>query len=181
MFLHRPSLEELPTIAAAWEKVLAVTPHHFRQQTLEQIKNDPASYLLSIDGELDGRTVILEDGSEVPKLPMIHRYMWINGEPVGWISFRWQEGTVDLPPHVLGHIGYETFPWHQRKGYATKALAEILDFPRRKNFPYVELTTNLDNIPSQKVILHNGGLLVEEFEKPASSGGGRALRYQINL
>ena len=83
MFLHRPSLEELPTIAAAWEKVLAVTPHHFRQQTLEQIKNDPASYLLSIDGELDGKKVVLEDGSEVPKLPMITRYLWTDGQQIG--------------------------------------------------------------------------------------------------
>ena len=181
MELHRPSLAELPAIASAWEKVLAEKPNHFRQQVLDQIKNDPESYLKSIDGGLDGSLILLEDGSEVSKLPMITRYMWVDGQPAGAISYRWQPGTTELPPHVLGHIGYETFPWFQRQGYATSALAQILQYPREQGMPFVEIVTNVDNYASQKVVANNGGVLKEEFEKPASSGGGKALRYLIAL
>ena len=181
MKLHRPTLKELDLVAGAWEKVLAVKPNIFRQQTLEHIRSNPESYLESIDGALDGSFLTLEDGSKVPKLPMITRYMWVDGEPAGVISYRWQPGTTQLPQHVLGHIGYETFPWHQRKGYATLALAQMLEFPRAQKMPQIEITTNSDNYASQKVIIANGGILVEDFEKPASSGGGRALRYLIAL
>lgn len=44
-----------------------------------------------------------------------------------------------------------------------------------------ELTTSPKNMGSQKVILANGGMLIEEFEKLPSLGGGRELRYRITL
>jgi predicted acetyltransferase len=47
--------------------------------------------------------------------------------------------------------------------------------------PYIELTTDEDNLPSQKVVLANGGRLVERFFKPAAYGGGQSLRYRIDL
>ena len=181
MFLHKPTLAELDLVAHAWEKILAEKPNTFRQQTLDDIRARPEFYLESIDGALDGSMLTLEDGSKVPKLPMITRYMWVDGAPAGAISYRWQPGTSELPIHVLGHIGYETFPWHQRQGYATSALAAMLEFPRQQGMPHIEITTNFDNFASQKVITSNGGALVEEFEKPASSGGGKALRYLIYL
>jgi len=181
MKLYRPSLDQLPAIARAWEKVLATSPHPFRQQQLDQIVSDPEGYLRSLDGEVDGVLLRLEDGSEVAKLPMITRYMWVNDEPAGSISYRWQEGGTKLPPHVLGHIGYETFPWHQRKGYATAALREMLEFPRQAGMPFVEIVTNLSNGASQKVVINNGGVFIEEFEKPSTSGGGRAYLFRINL
>jgi predicted acetyltransferase len=36
---------------------------------------------------------------------------------------------------------------------------------------YIELTTDEDNLPSQKVVLVNGGRLVERFVEPAAYGG----------
>ena len=45
----------------------------------------------------------------------------------------------------------------------------------------MEITTDTDNEPSQKVILANGKVEVERFDKPASLGGKPTIRYRIGL
>ena len=107
-------------------------------------------------------------------------WMW-DGEFCGQIGFRWQPGTADLPPTCLGHIGYSVVPWKRRMGYATQALADILPEARSVGLPYVELTTDADNIASRRVIEANGGILVEQFAKPAAYGGAASLRFRIAL
>lgn len=97
------------------------------------------------------------------------------------IGFRWDRGTGDLPPHVLGHIGFSVVPWKRRKGYATRALALLLPEAKERGLGYVELTTDLSNTASQRVIIANGGKLVEQFNKPAAYGGAQSLRFRITL
>ena len=46
---------------------------------------------------------------------------------------------------------------------------------------FVELTTEPENLASQRVIERNGGQLVERFEKAPAYGGGTSLRYRITL
>jgi predicted acetyltransferase len=104
--------------------------------------------------------------------------MW-DGEFCGSISLRWQQGTTDLPPHCLGHIGYAVVPWKQRLGYATRALSQLLPEARSVGLPFVDITTEPENIASQRVILANGGFLVEPFTKPLQFGGTPGLRYRI--
>jgi predicted acetyltransferase len=72
-------------------------------------------------------------------------------------------------------------PWKRRNGYATRALALLLPDAAAEGLPYVELTTDLDNVASQAVIRANGGELVEEFRKPAVYGGAASLRFRIAL
>jgi predicted acetyltransferase len=95
--------------------------------------------------------------------------------PVRMIS----SGT--LPPYCLGHTGYAVVPWKQRRGYATRALGLVLSQARQRGLPYVEITTSPANVASQKVIIANGGVLIEEFEKLPSLGGGPERRYRIAL
>jgi predicted acetyltransferase len=45
----------------------------------------------------------------------------------------------------------------------------------------VELTTDVPNLASRRVIEANGGVLVERFYKSASYGGAESLRYRIYL
>ena len=99
----------------------------------------------------------------------------------GEINIRWQVGTTDLPPHCLGHIGYEVFSWKRNKGYASEALRQVLPEAIKLGMPFVELTTDVDNLPSQKVIRNNGGVLHEKFVKPAVHGGTDGLRIRIYL
>ena len=150
-------------------------------EELVRIEADPAMFLAEqSDPDGLGPPVMLPDGSTVPRLPSYRRWMW-DGEFCGSISLRWQPGTTELPPHCLGHIGYSVVPWKQRRGYATRALGLILPLARDRGLPFVEVTTDLDNLPSQRVILQNGGQLFERFEKPAVHGSAPALRFRIQL
>ncbi|NYD52866.1 putative acetyltransferase [Actinomadura luteofluorescens] len=59
---------------------------------------------------------------------------------------------------VGGHIGYHVvFPW-RRRGHATRMLAAGLAESRRLGLERVLLTCAVDNEPSRRVILANGGL-----------------------
>ena len=86
-----------------------------------------------------------------------------------------------LPPHCLGHIGYAAVPWKQRRGYATRALRDVLREAGAEGLRFVEITTGPDNVASRRVIEANGGTLVEEFVAPMALGGKRELRYRVQI
>jgi predicted acetyltransferase len=72
-------------------------------------------------------------------------------------------------------------PWKQRLGYATAALAQLLPEAKSIGLPFVELTTDPENIASLRVIQANGGILVEHFTKPPQFGNKPGLRFRIAL
>jgi predicted acetyltransferase len=151
------------------------------REELAKIAADPAAFVASLDDrEAKAGPVTLPDGSRVPRLPGYRRWIW-DGDFCGSIGFRWQNGTSALPPYVLGHIGYAVVPWKRQRGYATRALALILEDARREGLDHVTLTTDPDNEPSQKVILANGGVLVEQFNSGPSYGDKDHLLWRIAL
>lgn len=151
------------------------------REELAAIERDAAAFVASLDDrEAKGAPITLPDGSTVPRLPGYRRWLW-DGAFCGSVNFRWQPGTAALPPHCLGHIGYGVVPWKRERGYATQALAMMLSEARREGLPYVELTTDLDNLASQKVITKNGGVLVKRFRKEPAYGDVEALLFRIDL
>ncbi|MDN3576652.1 GNAT family N-acetyltransferase [Chitinimonas viridis] len=149
--------------------------------TLGQIEHDPDAYLARmVDRAALGPAITLPDGSVVARLPGYRMWLW-DGEFCGVMDFRWQPGTASLPAHVLGHVGYAVIPAKRGKGYATRGLRLFLRELACEGLPYVELTTDPDNIASQKVITRNGGVLLERFRKPAQYGEAEGLRYRIAL
>jgi predicted acetyltransferase len=151
------------------------------REELGKIALDPAAFVAALDDpEAKGGDITLPDGSKVPRLPGFRRWMW-DGAFCGSIGFRWQRGTTALPPYTLGHIGYAVVPWKRRLGYATRALGLLLQDVRPEGLAYVELTTDPDNLPSQKVITANGGAVVRRFTKEAAYGGSEALLFRIPL
>jgi predicted acetyltransferase len=151
------------------------------REELTRIADDPESFLASrVDIEATSGPVQLPDGTTVARLPGYHKWMW-DGEFCGTIGFRWKPGTTALPPHCLGHIGFSVVPWKRRKGYATRALTALLPEAKARGLAFVELTTDVTNIGSQRVIEANGGILHERFAKPAAYGAAPALRYRIAL
>jgi len=177
--LIEPRKELLPVLLECIRRSPTNDPvdEFITNKEIERIESDPDAYMRSLEGE---GTLEFPNGTVVPLLPSITRWMW-DGELAGGINFRWQPGTTDLPPTCLGHIGYEVFEWKRRRGYATQALAMMLDIVRPLGLPYVTLTTNVDNDLSQKVIRANGGVIVEEFDKPPEHGGGRGYTWRINF
>ena len=72
-------------------------------------------------------------------------------------------------------------PWKQGRGYAKQALGAIAAEAKVLGLEYIEMTTDPDNIASQRVMLASGAVLVERFQKPAVYGGIDGLRYRLFL
>ena len=184
MKLVWPSREYLPSYVAALER--GWSPDNIRggvaaQEELERIAGNPDAFLASlVNKEGTGDPITLPDGTKVPRLPGYRRWLW-DGEFCGSIGLRWQPGTEALPPYCLGHIGYAVVPWKQGRGYATRALHEVLREAKAQGLRYVEITTAPDNAASRRVIEANGGVFVEEFVTPPAFGARRELRYRVDL
>lgn len=153
--LIRPSLDWLP----AYEHALAQgwspdTTQDVSRTQLARLREGPERFLHEL---YNSPTIRLADGTEVPRLPA-HDFWISDGEFCGRISFRFRPGTEDLPPTCMGHIGYSIVPWKRRLGYATQALRLILPVAHTEGFLRVHITCDDDNVPSQKVILANGGI-----------------------
>ena len=184
MRLVWPSSEFLPSYVTALQRGWSADNVRGRvaaEEELASISQDSERFLASmVDREAAGAPVALPDGSTVARLPGYRRWIW-DGEFCGTISFRWQRGTSNLPSYCLGHIGYAVVPWKRRLGYATRALRCLLPETRDEGLEYVEITTDPDNLASQRVIESNGGVLHERFVKPGQFGGTEGLRYRISL
>jgi predicted acetyltransferase len=184
MKLVWPALEYLPSYVAALETGWSHDNLRGRLAALEELERisaDADAFIESlVDREGKGAPFTLPDGTMAPRLPGYRRWMW-DGEFCGSIGLRWQRGTEALPPYCLGHIGYAVVPWKQRRGYATQALGEVLREAVTLGLRYVELTTDPDNIASQRVVEAHGGVIVEEFITPPFLGAQRKLRYRVQL
>jgi predicted acetyltransferase len=183
MTLVWPAREYLPSYVAALER--GWSPDNIRgevatREELARIASDPGAFLASLVNKEGRGSIVLSDGTVVPRLPGYRRWLW-DGEFCGSIGLRWQRGTEALPPYCLGHIGYAVVPWKRRRGYATLALRDILREAKAEGLRYVELTTSPDNAASQRVIRANGGVFVEEFVTPSALGGRRELGFRIDL
>lgn len=180
--LVTPSAAHLPAYVAALER--GWSPDNVRgkaaaDEQLAKIAADPDGFLAGLD-DPDARAgpVALPDGTFAERLPGFFRWIW-DGEFCGSINLRWRKGAEDLPPTCLGHIGYSVVPWKQGRGHATAALNLLLPLARETGLRWIDLTTNPDNLPSQRVIQANGGELVGPFDKPAVFGGGTGLLWRI--
>jgi|LGVF01.2.fsa_nt_gb predicted acetyltransferase len=78
-------------------------------------------------------------------------------------------GMIDIRHHLpkewyaAGHIGYSIRPSERKKGYATLALKEALQITKKLKIHPVIITCLKTNVGSQKVILNNGGVLIDEI------------------
>ena len=90
--------------------------------------------------------------------------LWTSGHER--LAIEWMEKLLSVPEVPVA---------------ATAALRAVLPYARALGLPYVEITTDPDNLASQKVITANGGVLIESFTKPAAFGNAPGLRYRIPL
>jgi predicted acetyltransferase len=181
--LLRPTTALLPSYISALEA--GWSPDNVRKEVAarEQLHAIEVTAVAFVDGLDDptasGGPIPLPDGSTVAR-PSVVRWIW-DGDVCGAIGFRWQAGTAELPPYVLGHIGFSIMPWKRGHGYARQALNLMLGEARRQGLPHVELTVYPENIASQSVIAACNGVLIECFRKTAAYGLAESLRYRIEL
>jgi predicted acetyltransferase len=78
-----------------------------------------------------------------------------------------------------GHIGYVIRPSERRKGFGTRILALTLERATKLGLHRVRLTCDTENVPSARIIEHNGGVLSGYGISPVS--GKRTSQYWIEL
>lgn len=181
--LAKPGPEHLAGYAAALAR--AWSPNNIRgaaaaAEQLEVIAKDPAAFLATLDdphGELPPYRML--DGTTQPRIPSLARIIW-DGEFCGSITLRWVPGSSALPTYLLGHTGYAVVPWKEGRGYATRALGELLPLAWERGLDWLEVVVAPDNLASQKVVTNNGGVLIERFAIPPGYHDGEALRFRIH-
>ena len=99
-----------------------------------------------------------------------------DGKIVGAASVRWRLNKELL--HNGGHIGYGIRPSERGKGYGTRQLGLILDKCRERKMEKVLITCLKENLPSQKIVLKNGGVLENTV---TTSQGETFCRYWVEL
>ena len=183
MKLVVPSLAELPQYADALGR--GFHPDNIRkeaaaQEELVRIAADPAAFVASLtDREARGGPVKLADGTTVPRLPGYRR--WILGRRVlrpdrPALAARHVDVAAVCPGSLrLRRRALETAQGLRHQGAGAPAAGG----PPRGNLEYIELTTDPDNLVSQKVITANGGVLVERFH--ADRQHKDELRFRIML
>lgn len=203
MRLVRPTAEHLRAYTAALRRGWSPNTVRGAQAAAEElalIEADAADMLRWMDdAQAQGPKITLPDGSPAQRIPSIRRWLWAEDADlpaaatslqttecellyfIGVISLRWMPDHSPLPPHVLGHIGYSVVPWHSGRGHASAALAQLLPVARALGLQHVDITTDIHNRASQRVVLRNGGVLLEQFDTGAAYGRLPALRYRINL
>ena len=114
----------------------------------------------------------IEQGKNEKLVPSTYYLILSDDEVVGTISMR-HYLTKDLE-EFGGHIGYSIKPSARRKGYAKEALRLILELYKDRYDEILIMCEN-DNIASNKTILANGGVLINQIEK----SGLQINRYKI--
>lgn len=181
MKLRRPNIDQIPDYVSALRR--GWSPDNLRpdaaQDHIKSIESNAASFVSSLDDpDAKAGPVTLPDGSNVPRLPSIRRWIWDDGF-CGHISLRWQPGTEELPPTCSGHIGYAVVPWRQGEGLATAALVEILPEAKLAGLNYVEITASPDNAASLRVIEKADGVWVSTYIADKALGGHETLKFKI--
>lgn len=152
----KPSLKLLPLYAKAlhqgWSPT-TIEPEAKRLEQIEHIQVDPQGFV----DQMNCRAPTPASN----RLP--NRSYWFihNNEFAGNLSLRWRAGTQTLPPHCLGHIGYNITPKFQGHGWASWAIQKILPDAWEEGLTWVDITCDPTNIASQKTALNAGADFVE--------------------
>lgn len=91
---------------------------------------------------------------------------------IGHVGFHWRPGSPHLAEYAAGgvELGYEVFPAFRRQGYATEAVAAMLDWATAQGVPSFALSIAPGNTPSLAIARRFGfeevGTRIDELDGP---------------
>ena len=156
--LVKPGAAWLPGYVAALEAGWSQsTTRDLSGEQLAAVRADAAAFLAEQCRESGGE-LTLDDGRVVPRLSQRVRWMVDGGEFCGSINLRFQPGTLALPAHVSGHVGYTVVPWMRGRGVATAALRAMVGLAAELRLAQISVTCDVGNGASAAVIRRAGGV-----------------------
>ena len=90
-------------------------------------------------------------------VPQTSYWLYDDDKPVGYGRVR--HYLNDNLSQTGGHIGYAIRSSERGKGYGNTILTLLLEECKKLNIEKVQIGANVDNIPSNKVILKHNGIL----------------------
>ena len=153
--LLKPNAELLPGYVAALRT--GWSPSNTRDLSgthLAAIEADPAAFL----SQYDNAPALAKPPADAAS-PLRGEVFWISdGSFCGFLSFRYQPGTLALPASTTGHVGYGVVPWKRGGGVATAALRALRPVAWAAGLEQVLITAAPDNDGSRRVIEKAGGV-----------------------
>jgi predicted acetyltransferase len=167
--LVRPSIRYRDSVLAAVREFQA--EGGYRAYSLASLTNDFAAFVQRL---LDD-----EVRSKLPPHLVPQTIYWLveGNEFIGRASLRHE--LNDRLRQIGGHIGYKIRPPRRRQGYGTAILGLVLPKARERGLTRVLITCDADNIASQRIIEHHGGVPEAPYEP--TDGAVTVLRYWIDL
>ncbi|HEV2226706.1 MAG TPA: GNAT family protein [Nitrososphaerales archaeon] len=137
------------------------------------------------DPEFSGEYAGFEPMSRANVQELVGKEEWfmiftrLGGRKVGFISYY----LVRRDYLNLFEIGYRTKPSERRKGYTTEAARLLVDhlFSSKKEIERIESVTDVDNVPSQRVLEKNGFRREAELRKRFFNKGEYRNEYMYSL
>jgi predicted acetyltransferase len=153
----------------------------FQRMARDWRSHDNDRYALALD-DFDAYLARVEQFRDAARIPVgwaPGTELWLDdgaGEIVACARLRfWLTPSLEVEG---GHIGYDVRPASRRRGLGTALLGLVLLEAGRRGLERVCLTVDTDNLPSRKIIEHNGGVLSGEVNSPRT---GKPIRqYWIN-
>lgn len=91
-------------------------------------------------------------------VPQTSYWLYDNEKPIGYGRVR--HYLNDALQKTSGHIGYAIRRSERGQGYGNLILSLLLDECKKLGIEDVQISANTDNIPSNRVIIKNGGMLI---------------------
>ncbi len=116
--------------------------------------------------------------------------------PILFFNIRLLDGTIigqcDLRvgdsrhTEVLGHIGYGIYEAYRGHHYAAKASRLLMKYAKKAHMPHIDITCNIDNIPSIRTCEYLKAELLGTVEVPPDNieyrnGSRMKYRYRVHL
>jgi predicted acetyltransferase len=163
--LSVPDMHYFPSYFAALEEGFAYgSGDPYSVDKITAIKQDPEAHIAEMRVIFKGGEFEAVNGNRYPRVPQEVIWVLQDDDFIGAINFR--PTLNEMLVSYGGHAGYSITPSARGKGYMSQAFGLLLadkDRMTKIDRDHMIVTTDPDNVPSQKVITHHGGVLVDEF------------------